>query len=127
MWRESVASGPPYSCRTGGRRPSRLRCQPLHNCLGHGAAQGGQFRGRHRRFRYASNLGFLLFSFFIGGVLDQSNAKYGVKDYLIPYIIAGSAYLVATAIIHVLLPRLEPIAVDAAEHPLLAIGLTTEK
>jgi MFS transporter, ACS family, hexuronate transporter len=31
-----------------------------------------------------------------------------MKDYLIPFLIAGSAYLVATAVIHLLLPRLEP-------------------
>ena len=41
-------------------------------------------------------------------LLDWTNATYGEKDYLIPFVMAGSAYLIATAIIHLLLPRLEP-------------------
>ena len=61
--------------------------------------------------------GMLLLSTLIGWVLDWTQAVYGEKDYLIPFSIAGSAYLAATAIIHLLLPRLEPIAFDAAESP----------
>ena len=65
----------------------------------------------------ASGLGMLVLSTSIGRILDWTNAEYGAKDYLIPFIVAGSAYLVATTIIHLLLPRLEPMAVDAAERP----------
>jgi MFS transporter, ACS family, hexuronate transporter len=56
----------------------------------------------------AGCVGMLVFSTLIGYVLDRSNAIYGQKDYLIPFLISGSAYLVATAVIHILLPRLEP-------------------
>ncbi len=65
----------------------------------------------------ASGLGMLVLSTSIGRILDWTNAEYGAKDYLIPFIVAGSAYLVATTIIHLLLPRLEPMAVNAAERP----------
>ena len=40
-------------------------------------------------------------------------AVYGRKDYLIPFVIAGSVYLIATAVIHLLLPRLEPMTFSA--------------
>jgi ACS family hexuronate transporter-like MFS transporter len=56
----------------------------------------------------AACVGMLVFSTLIGYVLDWSAAVYGEKDYLIPFAIAGSAYLIATAVIHLLLPRLEP-------------------
>jgi ACS family hexuronate transporter-like MFS transporter len=59
---------------------------------------------------YVSTLGF---SLLIGYILDWTEAAYGKKDYLIPFLIAGSAYLAATAIIHLLLPRLEPMRFDA--------------
>jgi MFS transporter, ACS family, hexuronate transporter len=62
----------------------------------------------------ASGAGFFVFSTLIGKVLDWTKEVYGEKDYMIPFIIAGSAYLVATAIIHLLLPRLEPMAFDDA-------------
>jgi len=65
----------------------------------------------------ASGLGMLGLSTFIGSILDWTNAEYGVKDYLIPFVIAGSAYLVATAIIHLLLPRLEPMVADPVQRP----------
>ena len=48
----------------------------------------------------------------IGCILDWTKAAYGEKDYLIPFLMAGSAYLVATAVIHLLLPRLEPMRFD---------------
>ena len=75
----------------------------------------------------ASGLGMLVLSTSIGHILDWTNAEYGVKDYLIPFAIAGSAYLVATALIHLLLPRLEPMAVDEAQAPFPTPKLTTER
>ena len=57
----------------------------------------------------------LVFSKLIGRTLDRTQEVYGAKDYLIPFVIAGSAYLVATAVIHLMLPRLEPMTFDAAE------------
>jgi ACS family hexuronate transporter-like MFS transporter len=56
----------------------------------------------------AAGLGMLAFSTLIGRVLDWTKAHYGEKDYLIPFVISGSAYLAATAVVHCLLPRLEP-------------------
>ena len=50
----------------------------------------------------------VVLSTLIGYILDWTAAS-GEKDYLIPFLIAGSAYLVATAAIHLLLPRLEPV------------------
>jgi MFS transporter, ACS family, hexuronate transporter len=64
----------------------------------------------------AGCIGMVLLSTLIGYVLDWTQRAYGHKDYLIPFLIAGSAYLVATAIIHLLLPRLEPMAVNAKEN-----------
>ncbi len=56
----------------------------------------------------AGCIGMLFLSTLIGWVLDWTKRVYGEKDYLIPFVIAGSAYLIATALIHLLLPRLEP-------------------
>lgn len=66
----------------------------------------------------ASCVGSILFSTLIGYVLDLTEAVSGKKDYLIPFVIAGSAYLVATAIIHLLLPRLEPMTVEEVQRPI---------
>ena len=63
----------------------------------------------------AGCIGMLLFSTLIGYVLDRSQAVHGEKDYLFPFLTAGSAYLAATAVIHLLLPRLEPLPVGVAE------------
>jgi MFS transporter, ACS family, hexuronate transporter len=60
----------------------------------------------------AGCIGMLIFSTVTGYVLDWTNAVYGQKDYLIPFVIAGSTYLVATAVIHLMLPRLEPMVID---------------
>jgi MFS transporter, ACS family, hexuronate transporter len=60
----------------------------------------------------AGCIGMLLLSRLIGKVLDWTERVYGEKDYMIPFLIAGTAYLAATAIIHLLLPRLEPMAFD---------------
>jgi len=48
-------------------------------------------------------------------VLDWTQATYGEKDYLIPFVYAGSAYLLATGVIHLLLPRLEPMALETSQ------------
>jgi ACS family hexuronate transporter-like MFS transporter len=64
----------------------------------------------------AACAGMLVLSTLIGYVLDGTEAAYGEKDYLVPFVIAGSAYLVATAIIHLLLPRLEPMTLEATLH-----------
>jgi ACS family hexuronate transporter-like MFS transporter len=64
----------------------------------------------------AACVGMLVLSTLIGYVLDWSARRYGEKDYLIPFVIAGSAYLAAAAIIHLLLPRLEPMRLEAQAH-----------
>ena len=60
----------------------------------------------------AAYVSTLAFSMLIGCILDWTEAAYGKKDYLIPFLMASSAYLAATAIIHLLLPRLEPMSFD---------------
>jgi ACS family hexuronate transporter-like MFS transporter len=65
----------------------------------------------------AACLGMLILSTAIGYILDWTQATYGEKDYLIPFVIAGSAYLVATLLIHLLLPRLEPLALHTDVEP----------
>ncbi len=61
----------------------------------------------------AAYISMMVFATLIGYVLDWTEAVYGKKDYLIPFVIASSAYLVATAAIHLLLPRLEPMEIAA--------------
>ena len=56
----------------------------------------------------AGCMGMLLLAWAVGHILDWTYAVYGEKDYMIPFVIAGSVYLIATAVIHLLLPRLEP-------------------
>ena len=63
----------------------------------------------------AACLGMLPFSTLIGYILDRTRDIHGKKDYLIPFLIAGSAYLLATALIHLLLPRLEPMRFETPE------------
>ena len=63
----------------------------------------------------ASCLGMIGFSTLIGCILDWTKSAYGEKDYLIPYLIAGSSYMTATIVIHLLVPRLEPMAFDTVE------------
>jgi ACS family hexuronate transporter-like MFS transporter len=55
----------------------------------------------------AGAAGGLLFSPFIGFVLERTH-----NNYLVPFLISGSVYLVAFAIIQALAPRLEPAALD---------------
>jgi MFS transporter, ACS family, hexuronate transporter len=59
----------------------------------------------------AGSAGMLLLAPQIGKILDRTH------DYLIPFIIAGSSYLVATGLIHLLLPRLEPMVIEKEEQP----------
>jgi ACS family hexuronate transporter-like MFS transporter len=66
----------------------------------------------------AGCVGMLFLSTLIGYILDWTERVYGEKDYLIPFVIAGSAYLVATAMIHLLLPRLEPMTVEEGQRPI---------
>jgi MFS transporter, ACS family, hexuronate transporter len=61
----------------------------------------------------AGCVGMLVLSTLIGWILDWTERVYGQKDYLIPFVIAGAAYLVATGVIQLLLPRLEPMTFDA--------------
>lgn len=63
----------------------------------------------------AACVGMLVLSTLIGYILDWTEATYGEKDYLVPFLIAGSAYLIATAVIHLLLPRLEPMTFAESE------------
>jgi len=60
----------------------------------------------------AAGLGMVGFSTLIGCILDWTETVWGEKDYLIPFIVAGSVYLIATLVIHLLLPRLEPMTFD---------------
>lgn len=60
----------------------------------------------------AGCIGMIVFSTLTGKVLDWTNEVYGQKDYLIPFVVAGLTYLVATTVIHLLLPRLEPMTFD---------------
>ncbi len=55
----------------------------------------------------AGAAGGLLFSPFIGYVLEHTR-----NNYLLPFLISGSAYLAAFAVIQALAPRLEPAALD---------------
>jgi ACS family hexuronate transporter-like MFS transporter len=55
----------------------------------------------------AGAAGSLLFSPFIGLVLERTH-----NNYLIPFLISGSVYLVAFAVIQALAPRLEPVSLD---------------
>ena len=57
-------------------------------------------------------MGMLVFPTLIGWILDWTQTTYGEKDYLIPFLMAASAYMVATGGIHLLLPRLEPMTFD---------------
>ena len=57
----------------------------------------------------AGAAGGLLFSPFIGYVLEHTH-----DNYLLPFLISGSAYLVAFAVVQALAPRLEPAALDGA-------------
>jgi MFS transporter, ACS family, hexuronate transporter len=61
----------------------------------------------------AACLGSLVFSKLVGWILDWTKETYGEKDYLIPFLIASSLYLVATVIIHLMLPTLEPMEIEA--------------
>ncbi len=60
----------------------------------------------------AGCVGMLLLSTLVGEVLESFKKASGETDYLIPFLIAGTAYLAATALIHLLLPRLEPMKFD---------------
>ncbi|MCX7429318.1 MAG: MFS transporter [Planctomycetia bacterium] len=65
----------------------------------------------------ASCVGMLFFSTMVGYILDWTETVYGEKSYLIPFLIVGTVYLVATAVIHLLLPRLEPMTFETAQGP----------
>jgi ACS family hexuronate transporter-like MFS transporter len=55
-------------------------------------------------------IGYTLFGVLTGWILTVTN-----KNYLPIFIIAASAYLVAFAVIHVLMPKLEPAQIDDAD------------
>src|SRR3989454_7797246 len=51
----------------------------------------------------------------VGGMLLPTNVGYGFQwtgSYMVPFLIAGSVYLVALAAIHLLAPRMEPARID---------------
>ncbi|MCX6136820.1 MAG: MFS transporter [Ignavibacteriales bacterium] len=54
----------------------------------------------------AGSVGGMLFAPFIGYVLQWTGS------YFVPFVISGSAYLIALAIFHFLAPRLEPVKLD---------------
>ena len=64
----------------------------------------------------AGCVGMVVFSTLTGYILDWTYAVYGHKDYFIPFLIAGLTYLAATALIHLLLPRLEPMTFSEHQH-----------
>lgn len=55
----------------------------------------------------ASCVGMLLFSTTVGYILDRTQTLYGEKSYVIPFLYIGAIYVVATALIHVLLRKPE--------------------
>ena len=59
-------------------------------------------------------IGYTLFGVLTGWILDLTKRHTGQPNYLPVFIICGSAYLVAFAIIHLLMPRLEPALVEDA-------------
>jgi ACS family hexuronate transporter-like MFS transporter len=63
----------------------------------------------------ASGIGMILLSTLVGIVLEWTKSTRGKEDYLVPFLIAGSAYLVATALIHVILPRLQPMEFNESD------------
>jgi ACS family hexuronate transporter-like MFS transporter len=58
----------------------------------------------------AGAIGGLLIAEVVGYVLQHTGS------YLIPFLIAGTAYLIALAVIHLLAPRLEPVNMDVEQH-----------
>jgi ACS family hexuronate transporter-like MFS transporter len=55
----------------------------------------------------------------VGGMFIAQLTGYVLKttgSYVIPFEIAGAAYLVALGIIHLLLPRLEPMPLTSQQH-----------
>ena len=63
----------------------------------------------------AGAIGGMFVAKLVGYILDWTEKAYGTKQYLIPFIMAASAYLVALGIIHFLLPRLEVVSFDDPE------------
>jgi ACS family hexuronate transporter-like MFS transporter len=54
----------------------------------------------------------------IGGMMIAKLVAYLLQkthSYAVPFLLAGSAYLIGLAIVHILVPRLEPAQLDAAE------------
>ena len=58
----------------------------------------------------AGALGGMVFAQLVSRILDLTN-----NNYVIPFALASLAYLVGLGIMHLLLPRLEPMKLDAAE------------
>ncbi len=56
----------------------------------------------------AGAVGSLLFSPFIGAVLQRTH------NYLIPFVISGTAYLAALGVLQLLVPRLQPVSLEEA-------------
>ncbi len=56
----------------------------------------------------AGAVGGMLLSLLVGGILEKTG------NYLPIFIMAGSAYLLALLVIHLLAPRLEPVSLDSA-------------
>jgi ACS family hexuronate transporter-like MFS transporter len=62
----------------------------------------------------AGAIGGMFVAKLVGYILDWTEKTYGTKQYLIPFVMAACAYLVALGIIHFLLPRLEVVSFDDA-------------
>ena len=53
----------------------------------------------------------------IGGMMIAKLVAYllqKTRSYSVPFLLAGSAYLIGLAIVHILVPRLEPVHLDAS-------------
>jgi MFS transporter, ACS family, aldohexuronate transporter len=55
---------------------------------------------------FAGAVGGMLIADAVGHILQWTHS------YVLPFLIAGSAYLIALLILHILAPKLEPVQVD---------------
>jgi ACS family hexuronate transporter-like MFS transporter len=55
----------------------------------------------------AGAVGGMVIAKFVGWVLDATG-----KNYLVPFLMAGCAYLIALGVIHLLLPRLQQMKIE---------------
>jgi ACS family hexuronate transporter-like MFS transporter len=56
---------------------------------------------------FAGAIGGMLIADAVGHILQWTHS------YVVPFVIAGSAYLVALLVVHLLAPQLQPVQIDA--------------